>query len=45
MELIPIVTLYQVRLRSAIGYITPADKLVGREQAIFDARDAKLKSA
>jgi len=33
------------RLHSAIGYVTPADKLAGREQAIFDARDAKLESA
>ena len=28
-----------VRLHSAIGYITPADKLAGREDAIFAARD------
>jgi transposase InsO family protein len=31
-----------VRLHSAIGYVTPADKLAGRERAIFDARDRKL---
>src|SRR5262249_48323958 len=34
-----------VRLYSAIGYITPRDKLEGREQAIFDARDRKLEAA
>ena len=28
-----------VRLHSAIGYLTPADKLAGREEAIFAARD------
>lgn len=33
------------RLHSALGYITPADKLAGREQAIFDARDRKLAQA
>src|SRR5207249_6901551 len=31
-----------VRLHSAIGYITPADKLSGKEAAIFAARDQKL---
>ena len=30
------------RLHSAIGYVTPADKLAGREQAIFSGRDRKL---
>jgi transposase InsO family protein len=34
-----------VRLHSAIGYITPADKLAGREQEIFAERDRKLESA
>jgi len=34
-----------VRLHSAIGYITPADKLAGREQEIFAARDRKLEEA
>jgi transposase InsO family protein len=34
-----------VRLHSAIGYVTPADKLAGREQAIFDERDRKLNEA
>ena len=34
-----------VRLHSAIGYVTPADKLAGREQQIFAARDAKLEAA
>jgi hypothetical protein len=31
-----------VRLHSAIGYITPADKLAGKEEAIFFARDQRL---
>ncbi len=31
-----------VRLHSAIGYITPADKLAGHANAIFAARDHKL---
>ncbi len=34
-----------VRLHSAIGYITPQDKLHGKEKAIFAARDQKLASA
>lgn len=34
-----------VRLHSAIGYVTPNDKLHGREQEIFDARDRKLAEA
>jgi hypothetical protein len=34
-----------VRLHSAIGYITPKDKLEGRHQAIFDERDRKLAEA
>jgi putative transposase len=34
-----------VRLHSAIGYITPADKLDGKEEAIFAARDQKLLQA
>jgi transposase InsO family protein len=33
------------RLHSAIGYVTPVDKLAGREQAIFDQRDRKLEAA
>lgn len=33
------------RLHSAIGYVTPLDKLLGREQAIFDERDRKLAEA
>lgn len=33
------------RLHSAIGYITPKDKLEGREQKIFADRDRKLKAA
>lgn len=34
-----------VRLHSAIGYITPKDKLEGRSQEIFDTRDRKLDEA
>jgi len=34
-----------VRLHSAIGYITPQDKLLGKDKAIFAARDQKLASA
>ena len=33
------------RLHSAIGYVTPADKLAGRDAAIFAARDRKLEAA
>jgi len=33
------------RLHSATGYIAPADKLAGREQVIWDARDRKLQAA
>lgn len=33
------------RLHSAIGYITPLDKLNGKEQEIFKARDKKLEAA
>jgi len=35
----------QVRLHSALGYVTPADKLAGREAAIFAQRDRKLEAA
>lgn len=35
----------EVRLHSAIGYITPHDMLAGRQQEIQDARDAKLAEA
>lgn len=34
-----------VRLHSAIGYVTPQDKLEGREKAIFAGRDRKLDQA
>jgi len=34
-----------VRLHSAIGYITPKNKLLGKDKAIFAARDQKLASA
>lgn len=34
-----------VRLHSAIGYVTPKDKLEGRETAIFAERDRKLEAA
>lgn len=33
------------RLHSAIGYVTPADKLNGLEQRIFNERDRKLEEA
>jgi hypothetical protein len=35
----------QVRLHSALGYLTPADKLAARELEIFGARDQKLDQA
>jgi transposase InsO family protein len=35
----------EVRLHSALGYLTPADKLAGLEQAIFAERDRKLEVA
>ena len=34
-----------VRLHSAIGYITPADRLAARQTQIFAARDKKLETA
>lgn len=34
-----------VRLHSSIGYVTPADKLNGREKDIFKERDLKLEAA
>jgi len=34
-----------VRLHSAIGYLTPKDKLLGREKEIFEDRDRKLEMA
>jgi transposase InsO family protein len=34
-----------VRLHSAIGYITPADRLAGRGPAIWARRDARLEAA
>ncbi len=33
------------RLHSAIGYVTPQDKLDGKEKEIFEVRDAKLAAA
>ena len=33
------------RLHSAIGYITPNDKLAGRAETILAAREAKLDAA
>lgn len=33
------------RLHSALGYVTPADKLAGKEAEIFEARDRKLEAA
>lgn len=35
----------EVRLHSALGYITPADKLAGLEKVIADERDRKLQEA
>jgi len=35
----------EVRLHSAIGFVTPKDKLEGRDTAIFAARDHKLETA
>jgi len=35
----------QMRLHSAIGYVTPADKLSGRKSEIWDSRDRKLEQA
>ena len=35
----------QVRLHSALGYLTPADKLHGLEKIIFEERDRKLEEA
>jgi len=33
------------RLHSALGYVTPKDKLEGRDKEIFAARDRKLEAA
>jgi putative transposase len=35
----------RVRLHSAIGYVTPKDKLEGRDREIFAERDRKLEAA
>ena len=35
----------EVRLHSALGYVTPADMLKGREREIWQARDRKLEQA
>lgn len=35
----------EVRLHSAIGYVTPAAKMAGQEPQIFAARDRKLEAA
>ena len=35
----------EMRLNSAIGFVTPRDKLEGREAEIFAARDRKLEAA
>ncbi|HEY3243722.1 MAG TPA: transposase [Phycisphaerae bacterium] len=34
-----------VRWHSAIGYVTPQDRLAGRQQTIWDERDRKLEAA
>jgi hypothetical protein len=36
---------HNVRLNSAIGYITPKDMLAGRQQEIHADRDRKLEAA
>ena len=33
------------RLHSSIGYVAPVDKLLGKEEEIFKARDQKLHAA
>ena len=35
----------EVRLHSAIGFVTPKDKPEGRDTEIFAARDRKLEAA
>lgn len=35
----------EVRLHSAIGYVTPHTKMAGQERAVFSTRDAKLEAA
>jgi putative transposase len=35
----------EVRLHSAIGYVTPHTKLAGKEKEVFADRDAKLEAA
>ncbi|TWT91329.1 IS2 transposase TnpB [Neorhodopirellula pilleata] len=35
----------EVRLHSAIGYVTPQAKLMGKERDVFAARDQKLEAA
>lgn len=35
----------EVRLHGAIGYVTPKDKLLGREEEIFTGRDRKIEAA
>jgi putative transposase len=35
----------EVRLHSAIGYVTPHTKLAGKEKEVFAARDEKLEAA
>ena len=35
----------EIRLHSALGYITPKDMLAGRDAEIFASRDAKLEAA
>ena len=35
----------EVRLHSAIGYVTPKTRLEGRHELLFKQRDAKLEAA
>lgn len=36
---------HEVRLHSSLGYVTPLDKLAGRDAEIFTSRDSKLEAA
>jgi hypothetical protein len=44
-EFIALCGMTHVRLHSAIGYVTPADKLAGRAEAILAERERKLEAA
>ena len=40
-----VLTYNTVRLHSALGYVAPANKLLGRDKQIFAERDRKLATA